>query len=82
MVIIFMQRCIHLFVPIVVLLSLSQLTGCSTPTVNPWEKGNLAKKVMQRNPDAQHAALEQHTYTSKEATGGGYSVGGGGCGCN
>lgn len=37
---------------------------------------------MQFDSDALDAKLEQHVYASKEATTGGYGVGGGGCGCN
>ncbi len=60
---------------------LISLAGCSTTKVMPWERGNLAKRVMVRD-GGQHAALEQHAYSSKETTAGGYSVGAGGCGCN
>jgi len=58
------------------------LCACSTTPVSAWQRGNLAKKQMVRDASGLHSALEQHTYASKEATGGGYSVGGGGCGCN
>lgn len=57
-------------------------SGCSSMQVAAWEKGNLAKPVMVRDTNAHHAGLEQHTYMSKEATEGGYSLGAGGCGCN
>lgn len=57
------------------------LTACTTH-VEVWERGNLASRVMMRNASATQAALEQHTYTSKESTAGGYGVGAGGCGCN
>ncbi len=57
-------------------------SACSSMSVAAWEKGNLAKPVMVRDTSAQHAGLEQHTYMSKEATEGGYSLGAGGCGCN
>ena len=48
----------------------------------PWEKGDLAKREMQFDPDPLDAKATQHIYTSKEGAGGGYGVGGGGCGCN
>lgn len=57
------------------------LSGCGG-TVAPWQRGLLAKSQTALVPDAQYAALMQHTYTSKEAASGGYGVGGGGCGCN
>ncbi|MDD2769701.1 MAG: DUF4266 domain-containing protein [Methylococcus sp.] len=51
-------------------------------TVSPWERGTLAKPQMALVPNVQHSALMLHTYSSKEASYGGYGVGGGGCGCN
>ena len=59
------------------------LTGCANlKPVQPWEKGNLAKPEMALDSDAHEFCLKQHLYPSKEAAMGGYSVGGGGCGCN
>jgi len=55
-------------------------TGCAT--VQPWEKGNLAKPEMQLEGDPLRSRFEQHIYFSKEGATGGYAVGGGGCGCN
>jgi hypothetical protein len=56
------------------------LSGCAT--VQPWEKGNLAKPEMLFDGDPLQSRFEQHTYFSKENASGGYGVGGGGCGCN
>jgi hypothetical protein len=60
------------------------LVGCSgVKEVKPWEKGALAKDIMQfngLNPEVKK--FEQHVYFSKEGTRGGYGVAGGGCGCN
>jgi len=57
--------------------------GCATfHPPQPWEKGDLAKREMQFDPDPLDAKATQHIYTSKEGAGGGYGVGGGGCGCN
>ena len=70
------------------LLLLAQLSACATPgmlgitKVEATERGNLAKEVMLRDKNAHHLAFEMHHYASKENTAGGYSVGGGGCGCN
>jgi len=58
------------------------LGACAAETVSPWQRGNLAKKVMVRDASGQQSAFEEHAYASKEGTAGGYSVGGGGCGCN
>ena len=57
--------------------------GCATlHPPQPWEKGDLAQREMQFDPDPLDAKATQHIYTSKEGAGGGYGVGGGGCGCN
>ena len=59
------------------------LCACSMlPTVQPWEKGNLAKPAMTFSDDALDERFTQHIYNSKENASGGYGVGGGGCGCN
>lgn len=57
-------------------------SGCSYQKVQAWERGNLANPVMLRDSNASQAILEQHTYSAKESTAGGYSTGAGGCGCN
>ncbi|CAA6815791.1 MAG: Unknown protein [uncultured Sulfurovum sp.] len=68
------------------ILALSALLfmGCSmTKEVKPWEKGNLAKPIMQF--EGLHplvAKFDAHVYFSKEAARGGNGVAGGGCGCN
>jgi hypothetical protein len=56
------------------------LAGCST--VQPWQKGNLAKPEMAFDSDPLDARFMDHTYFSKEGASGGAGVGGGGCGCN
>lgn len=62
---------------------LCALTGCtSLDTVQPWDKDLLAKKSMQPVPDYFENFYDEHIYFSKEASSGGQSVGGGGCGCN
>jgi hypothetical protein len=64
------------------LLALSALALVGCATVQPWEKGNLARPEMRFDDDPLEARYEQHTYFSKEAASGGTGVGGGGCGCN
>ena len=65
------------------LLAVLQLTACiSLPTVQPWEKGNLAKPEMGFDADPLEKMFKEHIYTSKESASGGSGVGGGGCGCN
>ncbi len=56
-------------------------SACST-TIQPWERGTLAKPEMQWVGDAQGFALSKHVYFSKEGSNGGSMVVGGGCGCN
>lgn len=65
-----------------VALILLALAGCSNLGVKPWQREVLARPDM--NPDAEplRAALDDHTYFSKEAASGGRGFGGGGCGCN
>ena len=61
----------------------SSLGGCSAmPTVQAWEKGNLARPEMGFERDAPDTKFTDHIYFSKEAASGGTGVGGGGCGCN
>ena len=58
------------------------LCGCSMTTVQPWERGTLAKREMQWDPDVMDSILRYQVYTSKEASSGGAGAAGGGCGCN
>ena len=65
-----------------IMLLLIQLSACGSVEVAAWQKGNLAKPVMQRESSASHSAVILHTSTSKEGTQGGFGIGAGGCGCN
>lgn len=56
------------------------LSGC-TPVAS-WERGTLAKPEMALDADPLDSALDSHVYFSKEASSGGNSASGGGCGCN
>ena len=56
------------------------LAGCAT--VQPWQRETLARPDMELVSDPLQAALDDHVYFSKEASSGGRSFGGGGCGCN
>lgn len=55
------------------------LAGCST--VEPWERGTLAKPQMASDPHPLQSSLSTHVYNSREAASGGTTAGGGGCGC-
>ncbi len=55
---------------------------CGCETVQPWERGILAKPEMQWQPNPMEAQLRSQIYASKEASSGGAGAAGGGCGCN
>ena len=55
------------------------LIACST--VQPWERGNLAKPQMALDPYPGQSMYREHNYGSREASSGGGSAKGGGCGC-
>lgn len=63
-------------------ITLISLSACSSLGVEPWERDLLAKKEMALTSSPVDAALDDHIYFSKEASSGGKSFGGGGCGCN
>ena len=50
--------------------------------VKPWERDLLARPEMGLTPDSAEAMRRGHIFFSKEASLGGGSAGGGGCGCN
>jgi hypothetical protein len=56
--------------------------GCASIGVEAWERDILAKPEMQSSNEALDRSLDDHIYFSKEASSGGRSFGGGGCGCN
>ena len=58
------------------------LALCGCETVQPWERGNLARDEMQWQGDVMDATLRAQQYASKEASSGGAGAAGGGCGCN
>jgi hypothetical protein len=56
--------------------------GCGTLGVKPWQRDVLARDDMQLGANPLDAAIDDHMYFSKEASSGGRSFAGGGCGCN
>jgi hypothetical protein len=56
--------------------------GCSTMGAKPWEHDLLAEHAMQVDPYPLQTSIDDHIYFSKEASSGGRSFAGGGCGCN
>ena len=56
---------------------------CACTSVEPWERGNLAKPVMAPDPAPLASALRVHTRATREAAGAAtFGAAGGGCGCN
>ena len=75
--------------PLALAAALPLLGGCAATAdalrlddVKPWERDVLARDDMQPVADAMDEAVDRHLYFSKEASSGGGSVRGGGCGCN
>ncbi len=58
------------------------MTGCASMGVEPWDRDLLAKPQMAINSSPLDQAIDDHIYFSKEASSGGRSFAGGGCGCN
>ncbi|MDC0069632.1 DUF4266 domain-containing protein [Gammaproteobacteria bacterium] len=58
---------------------LLSLAACET--VQPWERGTLAKPEMQLS-EGLNSSLYDQVYDSKEASSGGSGAAGAGCGCN
>jgi hypothetical protein len=67
---------------LLLLCSMVLLAGCSSLGVRPWQRDVLSREEMQLNSDPLDAAIDDHLYFSKEASSGGRSFAGGGCGCN
>ena len=57
-------------------------SGCTSLGVKPWQRDVLAREEMQLDANPLDAAIDDHMYFSKEASSGGRSFAGGGCGCN
>jgi hypothetical protein len=55
------------------------LAGCAP--VQAWERGNLARPEMSREPHPEQRALRDHIHASREAGAAGVAAQSGGCGC-
>jgi uncharacterized protein DUF4266 len=64
------------------LAAFAAMCGCGTVGVKPWQRDLLAKGPMQLDAYPLDTAIDEHVYFSKEASLGGSSLAGGGCGCN
>ena len=58
------------------------LSGCGTLGVRPWQRDLMSRADMRLDGEPLDAKLDDHVYFSKEASSGGRSFAGGGCGCN
>jgi hypothetical protein len=61
------------------------LAGCAglkPAAVKPWERDIMARPGMQPDSEPTISACDDHIYFSREASKGGRSYAGGGCGCN
>lgn len=70
----------NILIATVLIMGVGLLSGCQP--VQAWERGTLAKPEMAIDPNPLETALNNHIYFSKEASNGGHSATGGGCGCN
>jgi hypothetical protein len=58
------------------------LLGAGCSTVRPWERENMAKRIMKFAPSPDEDELDLHMLQAREGSAGGYGSAGGGCGCN
>jgi hypothetical protein len=65
-----------------ILLLITAVSGCTSLGVRPWQRDILSRSDMQPGGSALDDAINDHMYFSKEASSGGRSYAGGGCGCN
>ncbi len=67
-------------VRLAVLFLATMATGCVA--VQPWERAQLASRVMEPTPDPLELKTDGHVHEYREGSIGGSGVRGGGCGCN
>ncbi len=60
----------------------ASVAGCASFGAKPWEHDLMAEQAMQVDSYPLQTAIDDHIYFSKEASSGGRSFAGGGCGCN
>lgn len=67
---------------VMLLAAVASLAGCASIGPKPWEHDLMAEPAMSVNAYPLQSAVDDHVYFSKEASSGGRSYAGGGCGCN
>lgn len=65
--------------PFILLAAMTAVVGCST--VEPWQRGNLAKPHMALDNNPIRHAAQAHVISSRQAMPSGGAGEGGGCGC-
>jgi hypothetical protein len=69
-------------VTVLLLVTTAVAAGCGSLGVKPWQRDVLSRSDMRPDGGGLDDAIDDHLYFSKEASSGGRSFGGGGCGCN
>jgi Domain of unknown function (DUF4266) len=69
-------------ITVLLVVSAALAAGCSSLGVKPWQRDVLSRSDMRPDGGGLDDAIDDHLYFSKEASSGGRSCGGGGCGCN
>ncbi|HTC37320.1 MAG TPA: DUF4266 domain-containing protein [Steroidobacteraceae bacterium] len=57
-------------------------SGCASLGVKAYDRDLLSRDEMRLDANPVDGAIDEHLYFSKEASSGGRSYAGGGCGCN
>ena len=66
----------------IVVIAAALIGGCSSIGVRPWQRDLLSRQDMRPDGNGLDDSIDEHMYFSKEASSGGRSFAGGGCGCN
>lgn len=72
----------HKLYLLLIIVAAATAPGCSSLGPKPWQRDLLSRQDMQLSGNSLDDAIDDHLYFSKEASSGGRSFGGGGCGCN
>jgi len=76
----------QLLIGTLMVMSLLNLSGCSSLNIEPWvkpyERQNLADPIMSNNRHPIANMHIAHVYEARESSRGAEGTGGGGCGCN